>query len=84
MLDVIFILLGLLILLGFIRVLIRDKRPVRKAILSMLSGAGALGFASLFAALFGTVVTVNIYTVFIALTLGIPGVVLIILKMFLI
>jgi pro-sigmaK processing inhibitor BofA len=63
-------------------VLLKAKSPVKKAMLSMLTGVAALGFANLLAGLFSAQVAVNVYTVFIALTLGIPGVVLIIMKNF--
>ena len=82
MLDAIFWFLGLLILFHFIRILLKAKSPFKKATLSMLTGAFALISASVLAELFGAYLAVNIYTVFIALTLGIPGVVLIIMKMF--
>ena len=83
MLDIIYITISLIILLYFIKTALKSKSPVKNAAKSMLVGAAALALTSVGAGLFGVIVAVNIYTVFIALTLGIPGVILIILKLFL-
>lgn len=83
MLDFIFIIAGFFILYYFIKTLVKSNNPLKKAAFSMLTGAGALAAASFFAGFFGAQIAVNIYTVFIALTLGAPGVILIILKIFL-
>lgn len=84
MLNVIFILLGAVILFYFIKTLMSCKKPLKKAAFSMFTGIGTLAAASLIAGLFGARVTVNMFTVFIALVLGAPGVVLILIKIFLI
>jgi hypothetical protein len=62
----------------------KAKSPVKKAVISMLTGVAGLGLASVCAGLFGAQIMVNVYTVFVALALGIPGVLLVILKMFVI
>ncbi|MCL2639094.1 MAG: pro-sigmaK processing inhibitor BofA family protein [Oscillospiraceae bacterium] len=82
MLNVIFILLGVVLLFNFIKVLSESKSPLKRAVTSMLTGIAALAAASLIAGFFGAQIMVNLYTVFIALVLGIPGVVLIVVKMF--
>jgi inhibitor of the pro-sigma K processing machinery len=84
MLNVIFILLGVILLFNFIKALIKSDAPLKRAVISMLTGIGSLAAASLIAGLFQVQIAVNIYTVFIALVLGAPGVALIFLKMFLI
>ncbi|MCL1823391.1 MAG: pro-sigmaK processing inhibitor BofA family protein [Oscillospiraceae bacterium] len=84
MLDIIFICVGLILLLNYIKTLIRSKSPVKNAVLSMMTGAGALIAVSLIVGLLKAQVAVNLYTVFISLTLGVPGVALILLKMYLI
>jgi len=82
MLNVIFILLGIILLYYFIKTLTTCEKPLKKAITSMLTGIGALAAASLITGLLETQVAVNFYTVFVALVLGVPGVVLILLKVF--
>jgi inhibitor of the pro-sigma K processing machinery len=84
MLNVIFILLGIILLFYFVKVLAASKSPLRKAAVYMFGGVASLAAASLITGLFGIQVMVNTYTVFVALVLGAPGVVLILLKMFLI
>ncbi|MDR2560094.1 MAG: pro-sigmaK processing inhibitor BofA family protein, partial [Oscillospiraceae bacterium] len=69
---------------NFIKVLAGSKSPLRKAVISMLTGIGSLAAASLITGFFGVQIIVNLYTVFIALVLGAPGVVLILLKAFVI
>ena len=58
----------------FLRVHSRQKRPAKSAILHM-----SLGSAGLVIAAIVTPVAVNVYTMFAALTLGIPGTVLVVL-----
>jgi|GEM_PF-1036653 len=84
MLYLAFLALGIIILLNYIKVLLKSEKPVKVAAVSMLTGVFALGAASLITGLglLGAQVAVNLYTVFISLTLGIPGVVFIIVKMF--
>jgi hypothetical protein len=84
MLNVIFILLGVVLLFNFIKIVAANKSPLKKAALSMFTGIGALAAANLITGFLGAQVMVNFYTVFIALVLGVPGVVLILLKTFLI
>ena len=84
MLNIIFLLFGAFLLLNFIKALLKSRSPVKKAALSMFTGIGALVAASLIMGLFGVALAVNTFTTFIALVLGAPGVVLILLKMFLI
>ena len=84
MLDVIFLIIGVFIFIKFLSVLLKSQNPLRKAVLSMLSGICSLVAASLVTGFFGASLAVNLYTVFIALTLGIPGVILLILKIFII
>jgi pro-sigmaK processing inhibitor BofA len=84
MLNVIFILLGISLLYYFIKALLKCKSPLKKAALSMLSGVAALLAVNLVTGLLGAQVAVNFYTVFTSLVLGVPGVVLILVKVFLI
>jgi len=74
--------IGAIIFIKYISVLVKNKKPLRKAAVSMLTGIAALTAASFAAGFFGFKIAVNIYTVFVALTLGAPGVVLIILALF--
>jgi hypothetical protein len=60
------------------------EKPLKKAALSMFTGIISLAGANLVSGLFGAQVVVNTFTVYIALVLGAPGVVLILLKTFLI
>ena len=85
MLDIVFLLLGLILLLNFIKIMIKSRAPLKKAAGSMLAGIAALAAACLltgFSGFAGPQVAVNICTVFISLTLGVPGVALIITKLF--
>ncbi|MCL2694260.1 MAG: pro-sigmaK processing inhibitor BofA family protein [Oscillospiraceae bacterium] len=84
MLNIIFLCLAAFLLFNFIKAACKHEKPVKKAVLSMLTGGGSLAAVSFVGGLFGLSIAVNIYTVFIALTLGIPGVVLLLLKLFLI
>ena len=84
MLNIIFIFIAILIFYYYIKTLLGAKKPLRSALVSMLTGIGTLGAASFAAGLLGAQIMINIYTVFVALTLGLPGVVLIILKLFVI
>ena len=84
MLNVIFILFGVFLLLNYIKALLKSSAPVKKAAISMFTGIGTLAAASLIMGLFRVTLAVNTFTTFIALVLGVPGVVLILLKMFLI
>ncbi|MCL2018691.1 MAG: pro-sigmaK processing inhibitor BofA family protein [Oscillospiraceae bacterium] len=82
MLDTIFLLFGVVLLLNFIKVLIKSRSPLKKAAFSMMAGVGTLAAASLLAGLLELQLSVNTYTVFVALVLGTPGVILVLLKMF--
>ncbi|MCL2697380.1 MAG: pro-sigmaK processing inhibitor BofA family protein [Oscillospiraceae bacterium] len=84
MLNIIFILIGVILLFNFIKVLAASKSPLKKASVSMFAGAASLAAASLITGLLGVQIMVNLFTVFISLVLGVPGVVLILLKTFLI
>ncbi|MCL1831979.1 MAG: pro-sigmaK processing inhibitor BofA family protein [Oscillospiraceae bacterium] len=56
----------------FMAIHARHKKPLKSAVVSMTTGVAALAVAA-----YALSVTVNIYTVFAALTLGVPGAVLV-------
>ena len=60
-------------LILFLRLHMGHRKPVRAAVCNMLLGVGALVAV---AAVFDTL-SVNVGTVFVSLTLGVPGVVLV-------
>ncbi|MCL2109308.1 MAG: pro-sigmaK processing inhibitor BofA family protein [Oscillospiraceae bacterium] len=78
MLDIVIGVVGLVILFNFIKVLLKCKNPLKRAVLSMLTGAASLAAVSLAAGFFGYYVAVNFFTVFVALVLGVPGVALVV------
>jgi low temperature requirement protein LtrA len=69
--NVIFIIIAAILLAVFMRAHFRHKSPAKAAVSNMILGAAALVLITPIAT-----VAVNVYTVFAALTLGVPGVVL--------
>lgn len=57
----------------------RCKNSIRRALAGMFSGAASLFAISYVGALFGLVIQINLFTTIVALTLGIPGTVLLML-----
>jgi len=73
------IIVGAALFAVFMKTHARHRSPAKAAVTNMLLGAGSLCAASLF--LGG--ISVNLFTTFAALTLGLPGTALIILGRFL-
>ncbi|HKM31999.1 MAG TPA: pro-sigmaK processing inhibitor BofA family protein [Oscillospiraceae bacterium] len=67
---IICVLLGLIMLAYYGR----SKRPVRSALFGMLSGAATLFLVGFVGSWFGLVLPVNVFTTFVALIFGVPGV----------
>ncbi|MDR1753799.1 MAG: pro-sigmaK processing inhibitor BofA family protein [Eubacterium sp.] len=63
----------------FISVSMKHKNPVRAAVLNMILGVAGLIAASFILKALGMTLFINFFTVFSALTLGLPGVVAMVL-----
>jgi len=57
----------------------RSEKPIRRALTGMFSGAASLFAISYIGALLGLTIQINLFTAVVALTLGIPGTVLLML-----
>ena len=62
--------------LGMLRCYLSRKRPLRSALLGMLTGAAALTLMHLYRGRFGVEIPLNCFTGGISLLLGVPGVTL--------
>ena len=71
------ILLSVLIVFSFVHFLAKNKRPVRRALISMLTGVGTLTAVNLASGLTGVWIPVSLLSVLTSLIGGIPGVTLI-------
>lgn len=79
MLDFVFVAAAIILFLFFINVSFKHAKPVKTAVVNMLGGIVCLAASSVVMGLFGVSVMVNIYTVLVAMALGIPGVAAIII-----
>ncbi|MCL2086626.1 MAG: pro-sigmaK processing inhibitor BofA family protein [Oscillospiraceae bacterium] len=62
------------LLIFFINVCMKHKKPVKAALVNMILGCVGLLIASYLLKGFGVFLMVNVFTVFTALSLGLPGV----------
>lgn len=72
--ELIFYAAGAVCLVSVLIYCMRTEKPLRTALLGMLSGAAALTAVHIFGSRIGLALPLNGVTVFTALTLGIPGV----------
>ncbi len=78
--EKIFILIGIILFLFFLLWVLRSNKPIKNACLSMVGGVSSL----LALSFFGINIAVNVVTVLISLCLGFPGVLLMILNIYVI
>ena len=72
--ELIFYAAGAVCLVSVLIYCMRTEKPLRTALLGMLSGAAALIAVHIFGSRIGLALPLNGVTVFTALTLGVPGV----------
>ncbi len=75
--EMLLILLGTLLVFAVIHFIAKNKRPVRRALLSMALGLGTLFAVNLTSGLTGVAIPVSLLSVLLSAIGGIPGVTLI-------
>ena len=81
--DVIFIVAGLAAAIYFFKSLAHTKGTAKTAALFMLSGLGSLIVSGIITSFASQCLSVNETTVFISLVCGIPGVIMMLIKLYL-
>jgi hypothetical protein len=69
------VILAAVLFAGFMYLHSRHRKPLKAAVANMILGVATLILAAPFAS-----ASVNLYTVFISLTLGVPGTILVVLE----
>lgn len=77
--EIIFLLIAAIALALFLYNCKNSKKPLKYSIICMVSGVILLSAVAFFGNFFGTLIVVNYVTCFIALTAGVPGVIMLIL-----
>ncbi len=78
------IVVGALLLLNYFRLCGRQRRPVKAMAINSLAGLLALCLLAAISGFLGNAVAVNPATVIVSMSLGIPGVIMLLLTLFVI
>lgn len=82
--DVLMIVLGVFVFVGYIGICGRQRRPIKAMAANSAAGVLMLFLAALVTGFFGSGISVDYITVFTASVLGVPGVIMMLLVMFII
>lgn len=82
--DTVIMVLGVIALFFYLRLCGSQKRPVKAMVVNSLAGVTALVAAAVISGIMGVGIAVNFASVWAAVTLGVPGVVGVVLVMFVI